>query len=84
MDSIRKRVARYDRRKIEQLLRDPGIVRNRLKVASAIANAKAFLRVQKEFGSFDRYIWQFVDGKPRRIRPSHSSKSPRERRSPTL
>jgi DNA-3-methyladenine glycosylase I len=58
-------VARYDRRKVDRLLRDPGIVRNKLKVASAVANAKAFLRVQKEFGSFDRYVWQFVDGKPR-------------------
>jgi DNA-3-methyladenine glycosylase I len=58
------RVARYDRKKIQQLLRDPGIVRNRLKVASAVENAKAFLRVQEEFGSFDRYIWQFVGGKP--------------------
>ncbi len=60
-----RKVARYDHRKAEQLLRNPGIVRNRLKVASAIANAKAFLAVQKEFGSFDRYIWQFVEGKPR-------------------
>jgi DNA-3-methyladenine glycosylase I len=58
------RVARYDRRKVQQLLRDPGIVRNKLKVASAIENAKAFLRVQEEFGSFDGYIWQFVGGKP--------------------
>ncbi len=46
-------------------LRDPGIVRNKLKIASSVANAKAFLRVQEEFGSFDRYIWQFVGGKPR-------------------
>ncbi len=60
-----KRVARYDRRKMQQLLRDPGIVRNKLKVASAVANAKAFLRVQEEFGSFERYIWQFVGGQPR-------------------
>ena len=60
-----ERVARYDRKKIQQLLRDPGIVRNKLKVASAVANAQAFLRAQKEFGSFDRYIWQFVGGKPR-------------------
>ena len=59
------RVARYDRRKVQQLLRNPGIVRNRLKIASTVANAKVFLRVQEEFGSFDRYIWQFVDGKPR-------------------
>lgn len=58
-------VARYDRRKIERLLRNPGIVRNRLKVHSAVRNAKAFLRVQKEYGSFDCYIWQFVNSKPR-------------------
>jgi DNA-3-methyladenine glycosylase I len=60
-----KKIAHYDRPKIHQLLRDEGIVRNRLKIASAIRNAKAFLAVQKEFGSFDRYIWQFVGGKPR-------------------
>lgn len=68
-----ERVARYDRRKLDRLLRDPGIVRNKLKIASAIANAKAFLRIQEEFGTFDRYIWQFVDGKPRRNAP-HSPK----------
>lgn len=60
-----ERIARYDRRKQQTLLRNPGIIRNRLKVASAVRNAKAFLEVQKEFGSFDRYIWQFVGGKPR-------------------
>ena len=60
-----KKIARYDQRKVRALLADEGIVRNRLKVASAISNAKAFLAVQKEFGSFDRYIWQFVGGKPR-------------------
>jgi DNA-3-methyladenine glycosylase I len=60
-----KKIARYDRRKTQRLLRDEGIVRNRLKIASAIRNAKAFLAVQEEFGSFDRYIWQFVAGKPR-------------------
>jgi DNA-3-methyladenine glycosylase I len=60
-----KIVARYDRRKIQRLLRDPGIVRNKLKIASTVENAKAFLRVQEEFGSFDRYIWRFVGGKPR-------------------
>jgi len=60
-----QRVARYDRRKIAQLLKNPGIVRNRLKVASAVRNAQALLRVQEEFGSFDRYVWQFVDGRPR-------------------
>jgi len=60
-----KRIARYDRRKMQQLLLDPGIVRNKLKIASAVGNARAFLSVQKECGSFDRYIWQFVGGKPR-------------------
>src|SRR5580704_5490984 len=60
-----ERVARFNSRKLQQLLRDPGIIRNKLKIASAVGNAQAFLRVQKEFGSFDRYIWQFVGGKPR-------------------
>ena len=60
-----KKIARYDQRKIQQLLKNEGIVRNRLKIASTIQNAQAFLAVQKEFGSFDRYIWQFIGGKPR-------------------
>jgi DNA-3-methyladenine glycosylase I len=59
-----RKVARYDAAKTAALLVNEGIVRNRLKVASAIGNAQAFLAVQKEFGSFDRYIWGFVDGKP--------------------
>lgn len=71
-----KRVARYDRRKVDRLLHDPGIVRNRLKIASAIANAKAFLLVQNEFGSFDNYIWQFVGGKPRRNSPKSLKQVP--------
>jgi DNA-3-methyladenine glycosylase I len=58
------RIARYDRRQLQKLLRNPGIVRNRLKIDSAVKNAKAFLNTQKEFGSFDRYIWQFTGGKP--------------------
>lgn len=58
------RIARYDSRKMAQLLADPGIVRNRLKVRATIENAKAFLAVRKEFGSFERYIWQFVGGAP--------------------
>jgi DNA-3-methyladenine glycosylase I len=58
-------VARYGARKVTSLLKDAGIVRNRLKIASAIDNAKAFLEVQEEFGSFDAYVWRFVDGKPR-------------------
>src|SRR5436190_9051356 len=59
-----KKVARYDSAKIGKLLADEGIVRNRLKIESAVRNAKAFLEVQKEFGSFDKYIWSFVNGKP--------------------
>ena len=59
------RVARFTPARVERLLRDPGIVRNRLKVESAIRNARAFLRVQAEFGSFDRYVWGFVGGEPR-------------------
>ena len=59
-----QKVARYNAAKIARLLADPGIVRNRLKVASAVQNAKAFLKVQEEFGTFDKYIWRFVDGHP--------------------
>ena len=58
------KVARFDARKIQALLRDPGIIRNRLKVRSAVSNARAFLAVQKEFGSFDAYVWPFVGGRP--------------------
>jgi len=63
-----RKVARFDSRKIKTLLADPGIVRNRLKVASAMTNAKALLAVQKEFGSFDSYIWSFVGDRPIRNR----------------
>jgi DNA-3-methyladenine glycosylase I len=59
-----KKVAKFDAKKQRELLKDPGIVRNKLKVAAAVTNAKAFLVVQREFGSFDKYIWQFVGGKP--------------------
>ncbi len=58
-------MSRYGPRKTKLLLADPGIVRNRLKIAAAIQNAKAFLAVQKEFGTFDAYLWQFVGGKPK-------------------
>ncbi len=58
------KIANYTEREVEELLTNKGIIRNRLKIEATIANAKAFLRVQKEFGSFDKYIWQFVDGKP--------------------
>lgn len=59
-----QKVARFTDARIEKILLDPRIVRNRLKVSSAVNNAKRFLEVQKEFGAFDRYIWSFVDGKP--------------------
>jgi DNA-3-methyladenine glycosylase I len=59
-----RKVARYDARKVARLLADEGIIRNRLKIEAAIANANAFLAVQREFGSFDDYIWRFVGGKP--------------------
>ena len=61
-----RKVARYDARKVRSLLADAGIVRNRLKIAAAIQNAKACLAVQKEFGSFDTYLWQFVGGQPKK------------------
>jgi DNA-3-methyladenine glycosylase I len=60
------KIACYDRRKIRSLMSNEGIVRNRLKILSAVKNAKAFLETRKEFGSFDKYIWQFVDGTPKR------------------
>ncbi len=76
------RIARFTARDIRRLLNNPGIVRNRLKIAAAIANARAFLAVQKEFGSFDRYAWRFVGGRPRVNRrrslkqiPAHTKES---------
>ena len=74
------RVARYNERKIETLLSDPGIIRNRLKVASAVQNGRALLAVQKEFGSFDAYLWRFVNGRPQKRRigqsiPAHTAES---------
>ncbi len=60
-----RRVAKFTERDVERLMQDEGIVRNRLKITSTITNAQAFLRVQKEFGTFDRYIWQFTGGKPK-------------------
>jgi len=78
------RIARYDKRKVARLLNDSGIVRNRLKIAGTIANARSFLQIQKEFGSFDKYIWQFVDGHSRKNKwrtikqiPSKSAESDR-------
>lgn len=57
-------VAHFDTRKVEELLANPGIVRNRLKITAAIANARAFLAIREEFGSFDAYVWRFVNGRP--------------------
>ena len=71
-----KKVARYTPKRVEKLLQNPGIIRNRLKVASAISNAKALLAVQKEFGSFDAYVWQFVGGKPKKNRFKSMSQMP--------
>lgn len=59
-----EKVARFTAKQIEKLLADPGIIRNRLKVAAAVTNAREFLAVQEEFGTFDKYIWSFVDGRP--------------------
>jgi DNA-3-methyladenine glycosylase I len=60
-----RKVARYDAAKIAKLLGDEGIIRNRLKIASAVENARAFINIQKEFGSFDKYVWRFVEGQPK-------------------
>jgi DNA-3-methyladenine glycosylase I len=70
------KIARYDAKKVRQLLANAGIVRNRLKIASTVSNAQAFLAVQKEFGSFDKYIWQFVGGKPKVNRWKQSQRLP--------
>ena len=74
------KVATYKQRKVTRLLDDEGIIRNRLKIAAAVQNAKSFLAVQKEFGSFDKYLWQFVNGKPLKRKrgapvPVHTSDS---------
>jgi len=61
-----KKIANYDQRKIQQLLTNPSIIRNKLKIQSAVRNATAFIKLQQEHGSFDSYLWNFVDGKPKR------------------
>jgi len=63
------KVAKYDQQKIDQLLNNDGIIRNRLKINSAVTNAQSFLEVKKEFGSFDEYVWRFVNGKPLKRKP---------------
>jgi len=62
------KVAKYDQRRIAKLMSNEGIIRNRLKINSAVENAKAFLLIQKEFGSFDKYVWRFVNGTPKRLK----------------
>ncbi|MDB6081440.1 MAG: tag [Chlamydiia bacterium] len=59
-----RKIANYTQAKVDELLQDPGIIRNRLKVASCIINAQKFIEIQREFGSFNAYVWQFVEGKP--------------------
>ncbi len=71
-----RRVARFSEVNIQSILKNPGIVRNRLKVRGAVKNAKAFLRVQSEFGSFDTYVWSFVGGKPLCAKRSARSRQP--------
>lgn len=70
------KVARYSQQKVEELMANAGIVRNRLKITAAVANARAYLDVQKEFSSFDRYIWQFVGGRPITNSPSSMKQVP--------
>ena len=71
-----RKIARYDKKKTAALLKNPGIIRNRLKIAATIANARAFLQIQKEYGTFDRYIWSFVGGKPKRNRRKAGERLP--------
>ena len=77
-----KRVAKFSPARIERLLLNPGIIRNRLKIESTVTNAKAFLEVQREFGTFDAYVWRFIGGRPRMNRwrrlseiPAHTPES---------
>ena len=77
-----KKVAAYDSKKVKQLLNDAGIIRNRLKIASAISNARAFLKVQKAFGSFDKYIWQFTGHRTLKNKWRRHGQIPPRRRSP--
>jgi len=71
-----KKIVRYDQKKIKQLLANEGIVRNKLKIAASISNAGSFLEIQKEFGSFDAYIWRFVGGRAKRNAPKSLKEIP--------
>jgi DNA-3-methyladenine glycosylase I len=71
-----KKIAAYDAKKVAALMLDPGIIRNRLKIVATIENASAFLAIQKEYGTFDRFIWSFVGGKPVRRRLKKGARPP--------
>ncbi|MDH5412515.1 MAG: DNA-3-methyladenine glycosylase I [Flavobacteriaceae bacterium] len=71
-----KKIAQYDEKKFDSLLQDEGIIRNKLKIKATITNARAFMEVQKEFGSFSKYIWQFIDGKPIKNKYNNMSELP--------
>ena len=71
-----QRIAQYDEEKVSQLMDNPGIIRNRLKIQGAIKNAQAFLEIQKEFGTFDQFIWSFVGNKPRQNRFTNAKQIP--------
>lgn len=71
-----KKIVRYDQKKIKQLLANEGIVRNKLKIAASISNARSFLEIEKEFGSFDAYIWRFVGGRAKRNAPKSLKEIP--------
>ena len=71
-----EKVARYTEKRIQKLMADPSIIRNRMKIEAAVRNARAFLEIQREFGSFDGYCWRFVDGRPKLNRWTRTSKIP--------
>jgi len=71
-----KKIATYDNKKVEELLKDAGIIRNKLKIKATISNAQAYIQVQREFGSFSKYIWAFVDNKPIKNSWKHMSEIP--------
>jgi DNA-3-methyladenine glycosylase I len=71
-----EKVARFDAQKVEELMQDAGIIRNRLKIEAAISNARVFIAIQKEFGSFSKYMWDFIDGQPIQNKFRHISELP--------
>jgi DNA-3-methyladenine glycosylase I len=80
-----EKIARYDKKKVRELMADAGIIRNRLKIDSTISNARSFLKIQEEFGTFDSYIWRFVGGQPKQnARKSHKQVPARTAESDTM